>query len=127
MKIVRLAPLLIAVSLFASCGGDDGDDEKSAKSEALFTTSEVAPEVEKDIVRRAKREDRQAGNDPADYTYDVRCVPKSETRLTCRLDLTDKAGKTVNTVAYTAHVSPDNGEFSYRVTANRDTRKPANG
>ena len=50
---------------------------------------------------------------------------KSDTELTCRLDLTDKDGKTVNTVAYAADVDPDTGEFGYRITANRDTRAPA--
>ena len=45
--------------------------------------------------------------------------------LTCRLDLTDTAGKTVNTVAYRGRTwHPDTGEFRYKVTANRDTRDP---
>ena len=103
-KVARPAALLIAVSLLASCGGDDGDDEQSAdrpaKSEALFNARDFVTDIEQDIVRRAKREDRAAGNDPAAYTYKVRCVAKSDTRLACRLDLTDKAGKSVNTVAY---------------------------
>ncbi len=84
----------------------------------------MATDIERDIVTRAKKEDREVGNDPADYTYKARCAPQTETRLTCRLDLTDRRGRNVNTVAYRAYVDPDTGEFGYKVTANRDTREP---
>jgi hypothetical protein len=41
--------------------------------------------------------------------------------------LTDRGGRTVNTVAYRAEVYPDTGDFGYKVTANRDTRSRPGG
>jgi hypothetical protein len=133
-KLLTIAAALLALAVSA-CGDDDdngagrpakkGKEAKEAKEAPLFDARERATDIERDIVRRAKREDRAAGNDPADYTYDVRCVPKSDVLLTCRLDLTDRGGETVNTVAYQADVDPDTGDFGYKVTANRDTRAPA--
>lgn len=130
-KVLALAAVLLALAV-TSCGDDDDDkgarspakqETVPAKEDALFDARERAADIERDIVRRAKREDRAVGNDPADYTYDVRCVPKSDVVLACRLDLTDRRGTTVNTVAYRANVDPDTGDFGYKVTANRDTRE----
>ena len=127
----RIAAALIAIAL-VSCGGDDdgenGDNGgRQSTGEALFGAREMATEIERDIVSRAKKEDREVGNDPADYTYEARCAPQTETRLTCRLDLTDSRDRTVNTVAYRANIDRDTGDFGYKVTANRDTREPRGG
>jgi hypothetical protein len=131
-KVLALTAVLLALAV-PSCGDDDDDNGASrpakkaeggsAKEEPLFGARERAADIERDIVRRAKREDRAVGNDPSDWTYDVRCIPKDDVLLTCRLDLTDQQGNTVNTVAYRARVDPDTGDFGYKVTANRDTRK----
>ena len=126
MKAPATALALLALVL-ASCGDDDDKSDKkpagdgSAKK-ALFTAGELAPKIESDIVRRAKKEDREAGNDPSDYTYKAKCLPRSGQKLACRLDLTGKDGKSVNTVAYRANFDPDSGEFGYKVTSNQDTR-----
>jgi hypothetical protein len=127
-RALPIAAVLLAL-VAASCGDDDdeGGNGNGGGNQPLFTAQEVAPTVERTIVRRAKVEERAAGNDPADYTYEARCIPKSELVLNCRLDLTDKSGETINTVAYRANVDPDTGEFGYTVTANRDTRPPAGG
>lgn len=129
VKLARTALVLVALAVPAGCGDDDDDGtaktdtEATTTTEALFTAQELAPDIEKDILERARREERAAGNNPNVYNYKSVCVVKSETQLACRLDLTNTEGKTVNTVAYAADVDPDTGEFGYEVTANRDTRK----
>ena len=124
MRASTTALLITAALALAACGDDDegGDAERPAAQPSLVD-AELVTYIEQDIVRGAKQEDRQAGNDPADYEYRIECAPKSDTRVDCNLDLIGKGAQPVNEVVYRVDVTPGTSEFDYRVISNRDTRE----
>ena len=128
VKTSKTALLLTAALAFAACGDDDdkGDAAKPAAQEPSLVDAELVSFIEQDIVRGAKQEDRQAGNDPGDYEYRMQCAPKSDTRVDCTLGLFGNGAEPVNEVVYRVDVEPETDEFDYRVISNRDTRKRKN-
>ena len=128
VKASRTALLLTAALAFAACGDDEDGQKDAAKPAAqeASLTPKLKRYIEKDIVRGAKQEDRQAGNAPGDYEYRIQCSAKSDTRLDCTLELFGNGEDPVNEVVYRVDVTPATGEFDYRVVSNRDTRKGKN-
>ena len=126
VKTLRTALLLTAALALASCGDEDddkGDAGKPAAQKPSVVGAELVRDIEQYIVRGAKKEDRQAGNDPADYEYRIECAAKSDARVDCTLDLLGDGADPVNEIVYRVDVTPGTEQYDYRVISNRDTRK----